>query len=134
MGSRLCGMSAWCPTVGAWLLATMASGAAYPRDFARVRCLRTVSHLNGKLSSKKNSPTSWRQMYIQLVKDGQRCQISADELTALTFDFNYYCTPGKAASRCFRFGLDGQISGHPMGLTYRWRLENSGINVRLGPF
>ena len=78
--------------------------------------------------------TSWRERYIQAELDGRRSRITQLELTSLTFDFRFRFHPTEPQSEDFRFGSSGHVSGHPNGLTYKWRLLEGGSYVQLGDF
>lgn len=81
-----------------------------------------------------SSVLSWKEQYRLHEEDGKRSCISAEELTSLTFDFNFRMMAHTRASQNFRFCSDGHVSGHPNGLTYEWRLLAAGNEVALGEF
>eukprot|EP00928_Gymnodinium_smaydae_P038470 TRINITY_DN26534_c0_g1_i1.p1 TRINITY_DN26534_c0_g1~~TRINITY_DN26534_c0_g1_i1.p1 ORF type:complete len:233 (-),score=25.87 TRINITY_DN26534_c0_g1_i1:210-908(-) len=90
---------------------------------------------SGRRRKLAESHKTWKEHYRDHLLDGRRASITRDELCACTFDFTFRLDPfHRVASRSFRFGLDGRVSGHPNGLTYDWELSEDGRHVALGQF
>ncbi|CAJ1445242.1 unnamed protein product [Effrenium voratum] len=77
---------------------------------------------------------TWKENYRHFLEDGQRQQITREELTGLVWDFTFRLHPERRASSCFRFEECGQVANHPNGLTYEWSLSDDGRHVALGQF